>query len=116
MQVEIFCSLDGIECRNLSPPINPEDCIFTAIYSFRVTNIGTTDMTLSMAEITVNDDDPVSVLGSFPVTEVAPGDEIFGIQQLPINLCDTDEQTTTLNITANTDIGSECNGMDLYVL
>jgi hypothetical protein len=116
MQVEIFCSADGIECGNLVPPTNPEDCLVTAIYSFRVTNIGTTSMTLNMAEITVNDNDPMSILGSFLATEVAPGDEVFGIQPMPINLCGTDEYTTTLNITANTDIGNECNGMDVYLL
>jgi hypothetical protein len=81
-----------------------------------VTNIGTADMTLNMAEITINDNDPVSILGSFPVTEVAPGDEVFGIQPIPINLCGTDEYRTTVNITANTDIGIECSGTDVYLL
>lgn len=73
-------------------------------------------MTLNMAEITVDDNDPMSILSSFPVTKVAPGDEIFGIQPIPINICATDEYTTTLNIIAKTDDGKECNGMDVYSL
>jgi hypothetical protein len=73
-------------------------------------------MTLNTADITFNDNDPLSILGSFPKTELAPGDDVYSIQSLPVNLCDTDEYTTTLDVVANKDTGRECSDTDVYVL
>jgi hypothetical protein len=116
-QVKIFCSAgDGIECNKLLPPSNPEDCIINAVYSYRVSNIGTTSMTLNTANITFDDNDPVSILGSFSKTELAPGDDVFGIKPVPVNLCNTDGYTTTLDVVASTDTGNKCSDTDIYVL
>jgi hypothetical protein len=115
--VRIFCSAgEGIECNKLLSPSNPEDCTVDAVFSFRVSNIGTTNITLNTADLTFNDYDPVSILVSFPKTELAPGDDVFGIKALPVNLCNTDEYTATVDVVAKTRAGNECTDTAIYVL
>jgi hypothetical protein len=117
VDAEISCIAgEGIECDKLVPPTNPEDCVVPASYSYTVRNIGTTNMTITSANVTINDNDPVNILDAFDTEELAPGDGVIIGQQMTIDFCSTEETTVTFDIKANAVNGTECNDTDVYVL
>jgi hypothetical protein len=112
---EVFCTTgEGILCGDLLPPVDLNDCNISAIFRYSVSNIGTNNFTIITADIFVNINEPVSILGSFPITEVAPNEEVFGTVEQDINICGNGDFTVTFEVVAITDAGSECSDTDVF--
>jgi hypothetical protein len=115
VKAEIFCSSgESIDCGDLLRPTNTEDCIVDVFYSFKVSNIGTNNMTITMADIIANNNEPVSILPPVDKRELAPGVSITGTQSSTIDVCATEKQVTTLEVDANGETGRWCYDEDVY--
>ena len=78
IEAEIFCiASKGIDCDKLVPATNPEDCFVPANYRYLMRNIGTTNIIVTSASLTINDSDAVNVLGFSNTTELTPGAEVW---------------------------------------
>ena len=104
-----FGSLELVGC-------DESDCFREVTYDYSIRNIGQVNMEINLAEITFNDNPPVSVLDQFSETSLAPNQTTSYSEQQTIDLCITDESVTSLDVDANAPGGTICEDKDFYTL
>ena len=112
VDAEVTCTdAAGTDCNELDPA---DACEVEVTYTYTAENIGTNDMTITTAQSTFNDEDPVPV----PIVgqTLTPGDTATFMEGKTIDLCSSDTYLTTFEVEAESENGFPCNDADVFEL
>ena len=109
---DTFGSLEVEACANdqgLS-----SDCIVDVTYTYTMTNVGTSDMTITVVSRTRNSQ-TVDLLNLVPVPFLMPGESTIVRETEALDICVDGSYTTTVEAAADPPTGFPCLGSDTYV-
>jgi hypothetical protein len=113
-QVNIDCVVsNGIPCKDLNPSI--EGCIVPIVYTYMLSNVGTTDMDITVLQRTHNGV-PLDLFSLVTPNQLAPGDTAPATEVENLDICVGAVYITTVDAGANTPGGVPCFVMDEFIL
>ena len=114
VDVDISCvSEDGVECTFLVADDVGDDCVKEITYTIDVTNVGTTEMTVTLIQID-NGGTVVDLTGELDDPALAPGEGSVVTYIVTIDLCVTAEYVTSARVEAEPPSEGMCENEEAY--